>query len=97
LPNVEDMDQIDEVFESFWTEERSKALSQLADEEQLNPELLQASIDQYLFTERKPLGTDVLNMIEGAKPKLAQKRTTIERIVDKMVDFVDTFIGGMGE
>lgn len=96
LPNVEDMDQIDEVFESFWTEERSKALSQLADEEQLNPELLQASIDQYLFTERKPLGTDVLNMIEGAKPKLAQKRTTIERIVDKMVDFVDTFIGGMG-
>lgn len=97
LPYVEDMDQIDNEFESFWTEERSKALTQLVEEEQLNPTLLQASIDQYLFTERKPLGTDVLNMIEGAKPKLAQKRSTIERIVDKMVDFVDTFIGGMGE
>lgn len=42
------------------------------------------------------INTEV-NQVERAKPKLAQKRTTIERIVDKMVDFVDTFIGGMGE
>ena len=95
LPHVEDVDDIDNAFESFWNEERSKAMSQMAEEEKLNHELLQKAIDNYLFTERKPINTEVVKMIEGDKPKLKERRTTIDRIIDKMVDFVDTFIGGM--
>ena len=66
-------------------------------EEKLNEALLHNAIDTYLFTERKPINTEVMEMIEGDKPKLKERRTTINRIIDKMVDFVDTFIGGMGE
>lgn len=97
LPEIEDVEQIDDAFESFWNAERSKALELLAKEESLNEGLLHSAIDNYLFTERKPINTEVMEMIEGEKPKLKERRTTINRIIDRMVDFVDTFIGGMGE
>ena len=96
LPYIDDVNEIDDAFESFWNEERTKALTKIAEEEQLNEALLQNAIDTYLFTERKPINTEVMEMIEGDKPKLRERRTTIDRIIDKMVDFVDTFIGGMG-
>jgi type I restriction enzyme R subunit len=97
LPHIDDVNQIDGAFESFWNEERTKALTKIAEEEQLNEALLHNAIDTYLFTERKPINTEVMEMIVGDKPKLRERRSTIDRIIDKMVDFVDTFIGGMGE
>ena len=69
----------------------------MAEEEHLNQTLLHNAINNYLFTERKPINTVVMEMIEGNKPKLRERRSTINRIIDKMVDFVDTFIGGMGD
>ena len=97
LPHIEDVDDIDNAFESFWNTQRSKALTKMAEEEHLNQTLLHNAINNYLFTERKPINTVVMEMIEGNKPKLRERRSTINRIIDKMVDFVDTFIGGMGD
>jgi type I restriction enzyme R subunit len=31
------------------------------------------------------------------KPKLLKRKTIVERIIEKIVGFVDTFINGMGE
>jgi len=47
-----------------------------------------------LFTELKPLRDDIVDMLE-VKPKLLERGTITERIITKIVEFVDVFINGM--
>jgi len=58
------------------------------------PQKLTAVISEYLFTERKPLRDDIVNMLE-VKPKILERKKITERIIGKIVAFVDTFINGM--
>ena len=68
----------------------------LCETEQLNPEGLQKLIGEYLFTERKPLRDDVVGIMVQT-PKLLTRKTIAERVIAKIVDFVETFINGMGK
>ena len=95
LPHIEDADDIPEAFEDFWAREQQLAFNAMASEEKLDPVKLQAVLGNYLFTERKPLRDEVLDMLP-AKPKLLERKPIAERITDKVVEFVETFISGMG-
>ncbi|AMM51214.1 deoxyribonuclease HsdR [Rufibacter sp. DG15C] len=95
LPHIEDTDDVPEAFETFWAQEQQKALTAISQEEKLDPMKLQALLGNYLFTERKPLRDEVIEMVE-VKPTLMQRKAVYERVVDKVVGFVDTFINGMG-
>ncbi len=48
-----------------------------------------------LFAEREPLRDEVLNLIDGEKPSLLQRKTLGDRILKRIMDFVETFINGM--
>jgi len=61
----------------------------------LIPKKFQTILEDYLFTERKPLGDDVLKIRIGEQPKILERRAIAERILNKLTDFVDTFINGM--
>lgn len=95
LPHIEDIDDIPEEFESFWAREQQLAFNAMATEEKLDPVKLQAVLGNYLFTERKPLRDEVLDMLP-AKPKLLERKPIAERITAKVIGFVETFISGMG-
>ena len=95
LPVIEDLDDIETVFDAFWTTEKRNAFDQLVQEENLSPERTEKLIENYLFAEREPLRDDVLELIEGAKPTIMQRRKLADRILEKIVGFVDTFIVGM--
>ena len=94
LPNIEDSDDIPDEFESFWNIERKAALARLSEEEQLHAEQLQDVIGDYLFTEKKPLRDDIINIMKK-RPGLRERKTTAERITGKIIDFVETFISGV--
>lgn len=94
IPKMKKSDDMTEAFKAFWTEERNKALKQLATEEDLKPEQLFKVIDDYLFTSRKPLRDDVLEAM-NTKPKLLERESIIERIRTKIASFVKTFEDGM--
>ena len=96
LPQIEDVETIPAEFEKFWQGERMKAIEVLCETEQLKPEGLQKLIGEYLFTERKPLRDDVVGIMVQT-PKLLTRKTIAERVITKIVDFVETFINGMGE
>ena len=51
-------------------------------------------IDQYLFTEKTPLRDEIIDIME-MPPKLKERRTIAERIIDKIKAFVETFIDGV--
>ncbi|MDB6024133.1 MAG: hsdR [Verrucomicrobiales bacterium] len=95
LPNAESAAEIPECFEDFWEKERVAAFEQLCKEEQLNPDKLKKVIDRYVYTGEKPLpDPDIIELINHPL-KLAERGPTKARVLDKVVDYVATFIRGI--
>lgn len=94
LPVIEDSDNIPEEFENYWSKERLLALEKLSQEENLDSEKLQAIIGNYLFTEKKPLRDEIIGMM-NKRPSLKERKTVAERVTEKILGFVETFINGI--
>jgi type I restriction enzyme R subunit len=95
LPVIEDSETIPQEFDKFWSEEQQKAFSQLVKDEKLSADKTQKLIESYLFAEREPLRDEVLELIEGEKPSVLQRKKLGDQILSKVLGFVDTFINGM--
>ena len=95
LPIIEDSETIPQEFDKFWSEEQVKAFNKIVTEENLSPERTEQLIENYLFSEQEPLRDEVLDLIEGAKPTILERKKTGDRILDKIVTFVKTFVNGI--
>jgi type I restriction enzyme, R subunit len=95
LPVIGDTDDIPEAFEKFWNEEQQKAFEQIVREENLSVDKTQALIEDYLYAEREPLRDEVLELLNGKQPTILQRKPTGDRILKKIMDFVERFINGM--
>lgn len=95
LPIIEDTDNVHEEFEKFWSEEQQKAFTQLVKEENLSPEKTERLIEGYLFSEKEPMRDEILELIEGEKPTILERKKLGDRILAKIIGFVDTFITGV--
>lgn len=95
LPNIKDAEDVSQTFEKYWNEEQQKAFSQMVQEENLSSEKTEKLIEDYLFAEREPLRDEVLELVEGEKPGLLQRKKIGDRILKRIKDFVETFINGM--
>jgi len=94
LPEIKDSDNIPDEFENYWSRERLLALEKLSKEENLDSEKLQEVIGNYLFTEKKPLRDEIIGMM-NKRPSLKERKTVAERVTDKILGFVETFINGI--
>ncbi len=94
LPHIEDSDDIPEEFNNFWTKERENAIVTLSREENLDSEKLEKMIGNYLFTEKLPLRDDVIGVMK-TRPSLKERKVKAERVTNKVLHFVDTFISGI--
>ena len=95
LPAIEDTDDIPQEFEKFWNAEQQKAFNLLVTEEKLSAVRTQSLIEDYLYAEREPLRDEILELLEGEQPTLLERKKTGDRILKKILDFVDTFINGI--
>lgn len=95
LPIILDTDDIPQEFEKYWTVEQEKAFVRLVDEEKLSKERTQALIENYLYSEQEPMRDEILDLLIDEKPTLLQRKTIGERILKKILGFVDTFINGI--
>ncbi len=83
-------------FGQYWTEEKNRAIQVLSEEEGLEAEGLQKVIEEYLFTEKTPLRDDVYKIIHvHARPGLRDRHTVIERVIEKIKAFVETYVDGV--
>ena len=95
LPDLGSAAEIPDSFEDFWEQERFSAFDQLVKEEQLDADKLQKLIDRFVYTGKKPLpDPDIVELIERPL-KLAERGPTRKRVLEKVVDFVETFIRGI--
>lgn len=95
LPVIEDTDNVHEEFEKFWSEEQQKAFAQLVKDENLSPEKTERLIEGYLFSEKEPMRDEILELIQGEKPTILERKKLGDRILAKIIGFVDTFITGL--
>ena len=95
LPQIDDTDLIPEEFEKFWNEEQEKALQDLVKNENLSDEKTEKLIENYLFTEREPLRKEILDLRIEGRPSVLKSKEIGDRILNKILDFVDTFVNGI--
>ena len=95
MPVITDEDEITPEFDKFWSEQQQQAFVKLVKEESLSAEKTEKLIEDYLFAERVPLRDEVLELINGEKPSLLQRKKIGDRILKRILDFVETFINGM--
>jgi type I restriction enzyme R subunit len=80
LAAIEDADNIPDEFEKYWNKEHLAAFQKLCAEESLSDAKVEKVIANYLFSE--PLRDEVLDLIEGAKPSVLERKNTGNRIKD---------------
>lgn len=96
LPQIQDTENIPEEFAIFWTKERMDALKSLCESEGLDSEGLEKVIGDFIYTEKEPLRDDIIGLLKQ-KPALKERKSIAERIKDKILGFVETFINGISE
>ena len=91
-PELGSAAEIPDSFEDFWEQERLSAFEQLVKEEQLDAEKLRKVIDRFAYSGEKPLpDPDIIELIDRPL-KLAERGPTKARVLERVVDFVETFI-----
>ncbi len=95
LPVINETEDIPQEFEKFWNAERLKAFNQLVTDEKLSADKTQTLIEDYLYAEREPLRDEILDLLEGNQPSVLERKKTGDRILKKILNFVDTFINGI--
>ena len=95
LPNIHDTDDIPEEFEKYWSAEQEKAFNLFVKEENLVPEKTQKLIEDYLYAEREPLRDHLLELIDGEQPSVLKRKSIGDRLLNKVINFVETFVNGM--
>ena len=81
--------------EEFWEQDRAAAFHRLVKEEQLDADKLKQVIDRYIYTGQEPLpDPDIIDLIQ--KPLgILERGPTRKRVLERVVDFVATFIRGV--
>ena len=72
-----------------------KAFNQLVQEENLSAYKTHKLIENYLFAERELLRAEVIDLIEGEKPSELVRKKLGDKILNKIVGCVETFINGV--
>ena len=96
MPGLSADQNIKQVFSEFWTEEKQAAIGQLCTAEGMAPEAVYQMLDTYQFTGKEPLRETVFAALD-TKPKLLERKSVFDRIVDKLLSIVRTFEDGMGD
>lgn len=85
-----DPEEIEEVFEAYWNEEKEKEFNELCESENLSKDETQNLIDTYMYDGKKPLADDVYAAMQ-TKLKLKERRTIIPKVIDKLMEMIDRF------
>lgn len=94
LPHINDVDAIQDEFETYWQEQKVLALGKLCEDEHLDKAQFKALIDAYIYSGQEPIKDDVVNCLDN-RPSVLKAREIGERILSKMKEFIQVFIEGM--
>ena len=90
LPKMGPTTSVESQFQTYWTDKRTLALTELTQTEGLVLEQVQEIISQYHFNNRPPMRDAILEcMVE--RPRMLERKKAIDRVTQKIMRFIDTF------
>ena len=92
--HINDSDDVEEAFDEFWNTEKEKSLMALCKEEKINPEMMNQIVSNYIYSNQNILTDDIIDLLDE-KPKLLERKPIAKRVIEKIYNFVETFIYGM--
>jgi type I restriction enzyme, R subunit len=92
LGKIQDIATIQAEFERFWEQERNKRLQKIVAEEDLWADKTMKLIDDYLFSQQKPLRDEVLKLRKGAQPSILKRQQLSDKLIERIIDYVNTFV-----
>lgn len=95
LPKLKPEENVIDAFEGFWGEKQKLALEKLCVEEKIDPAEFQKILGTYAFANRLPREQEIVTSLTY-KPKILERKSILQRVADKIKEFIDTFIEGMG-
>ncbi len=96
LPEIQNGGEVEARFKQFWKEQDRAEIERMCSEEGLDQEKVKKLISSYLFTEKLPYRDDVVDSMLQ-KPTILKRKTVSQRVLDKMLDYIKTFIDGAPE
>lgn len=81
--------EMKEAFNAYWSQQKADAQAKLSEDEGL-----EKIIGSYLFTEKPPLNDDVISILK-TRPRLKERKSIAQRIIQKIKDFVSTYVDGI--
>jgi type I restriction enzyme R subunit len=90
LPNIDRSDEVESAFEIFWHGERAEALRKISEDEHIGIDALRDLIGEYVYTQRAPLGDDIIALLPEV-PSILKRQSIIDRIKGAIVDVVERF------
>jgi type I restriction enzyme R subunit len=95
MPAIPPGQSIEDAFAAFWTEEREAEIAEICKAEGLDAEAFRKMISEYHFTSKTPLSDTVIEALQ-TKPRILERKTVVERVVERLRDLIQTFDEGMG-
>lgn len=95
MPAIPPGQSVEDAFENFWNDERQATIEKICTDEGLDAEAFKRMISEYHFTSKTPLSDTVIEAL-NEKPKILERKTVVERVIDRLRDLIQTFDEGMG-
>lgn len=86
---------VQEAFDAYWSEEQRKAFHKICKDENLSESKVEKIIEEKLFAEEVPALREKVRKAMKEKQSILVRKKSIPRIIDKINDFIETFIEGM--
>jgi type I restriction enzyme R subunit len=96
LPTMKNAGQTREAFRDFWEQKRDRAFETICAQEKLAHGGFSKLLETYQFSGKRPL-TDQIVAVMTEVPGILHRKASAERIIAKMVDFIETYDEGMGD
>ena len=95
LLHLDEGEDIEEAFDSYWGEQKLKAFNLLCKEEALNENKIEIIIEEYLFSSQiTDLNQKVDDSLLNREP-LFKRKKTVKRVIEKIMSFIETFTEGL--
>jgi type I restriction enzyme R subunit len=95
LPKLNPSENVISEFENYWSKHKLEAYEKLCAEENIDSAKFAKVLEVYQFANRLPRDQEIAESL-AFKPKILERKSTLERVGAKILDFITTFIDGMG-
>ena len=95
LPAITDTNEIQNEFDNYWVLEQKKAFATIINEESPSAHKTEKLIEEYLFSKRQPLTEEILGLRTKGRPSVLVAKELGDSILQRINDFVETFIHGI--